>query len=404
MAKKGPKKKYSAGTKRHATQFPGVYQREAERVVGKPDVVFDISYKRDGRKVWEKVGWKSQGYSAELARQIRNERIIAMQHGEDLPKDKKKAPFFRDVAAKYLQWAATHKRRAGIEDQSRYDCHLKGRFADKRLDEITPFDLERMKADLAKAGLSAMSVVHCLALVRGMFNKAADWGLWQGVNPVRKVKKPVVRNARDRFLSFDEAETLLKALRWNHRYNKEIADPKLHDIALLSLHTGARAGEIFNLKGHDVDFQHGLIAFRDTKNNETRYSPMTAKVREMLQARRPGKPDAYIFTTARGMKIKEVSNAFEGVIERCGFNKGVKDARRRVVFHTLRHTFASWLAIQGTPLYTIAKLMGHKSISMSERYAHLSPDHKRDAVNGLEAALNGEGEAAKEKKNDAIPA
>ena len=82
----------------------------------------------------------------------------------------------------------------------------------------------------------------------------------------------------------------------------------------------------------------------------------------------------------------------------------MKDARRRVVFHTLRHTFASWLAIQGTPLYTIAKLMGHKSISMSERYAHLSPDHKRDAVNGLEAALNGEGEAAKEKKNDAIPA
>jgi len=60
-----------------------------------------------------------------------------------------------------------------------------------------------------------------------------------------------------------------------------------------------------------------------------------------------------------------------------------------VVFHSLRHSFASWLAIQGTPILTIARLMGHKSISMSERYSHLSPDHKKDAVNGLESAING---------------
>ena len=65
-------------------------------------------------------------------------------------------------------------------------------------------------------------------------------------------------------------------------------------------------------------------------------------------------------------------------------NEGVNDRRQRVIFHSLRHTFASWLAIEGTPLYSIAKLMGHKSISMSERYSHLSPDHKKDIVIGLE--------------------
>jgi len=70
-----------------------------------------------------------------------------------------------------------------------------------------------------------------------------------------------------------------------------------------------------------------------------------------------------------------------------GFNNGVADPRQRAVFHTLRHTFASWLAIQGIPIYTIAKLMGHKSIAMSERYSHLSPDSQRTAVKGLEKNL-----------------
>jgi len=389
MAKK---RRYSDSTKRHATQFPGIYQREAERVIGKTDIAFDISYKKDGKKVWEKVGWKSQGYSAELARQIRNERIIAMQHGDELPQDKKKAITFKTLATKYLKWSSENKNREGIEDQSRYDNHLKDRFDDKRLDEISPFALERMKADMAKAGTAPKTISHCLGLLRAMYNRAADWNLYLGPNPVKKVKMPVIQNARDRFLSFEEAEILLKELKHNVRFKneyKELEDPKLHDIAVVALHTGARASEIFNLKGQDIDFRNGLITLRDTKNTETRYAPMTEKVREMLKGRILDNLNGHVFTDEDGQKIKEVSNAFERVIERLKFNEGVTDPRQRVVFHSLRHTFASWLAIQGTPILTIARLMGHKSISMSERYSHLSPDHKRDAVNGLEAALNG---------------
>ena len=131
---------------------------------------------------------------------------------------------------------------------------------------------------------------------------------------------------------------------------------------------------------------------------------MTEAVREMLKRRMPKDkekqidPNAFIFTDEDGARIKEVSNSFERVIDRLGFNDGVTDTRQKVVFHSMRHSFASLLAIQGTPLYTIAKLMGHKSISMSERYAHLSPDHKKEAVNGLEIALNGHGKVAKIEK------
>jgi len=390
------------GSTRKATGEKGVYQIVSENKTtrtsrGKtiPDVCYYIAFKLDGKLTWEKVGWLSDGYSVKVAADIRAERTRSMRHGEELPQQKKKAITFQGLAKEYLKWSAENKSRNGIDDKSRYENHLKDRFGDKRLDEISPFDLERMKADMSKAGISPKTISHCLGLLRAMYNKAADWSLYDGPNPVKKIKMPVVQNARDRFLSVEEADKLLKELKRNNRYKnktRNLDDPKLHDIALFSLHTGARAAEIFNLRLQDVDAENGLVALKDTKNNETRYAPMTGAVRDMLKRRMPKddesrNPNDLIFTDDNGEQIKEVSKSFERVVDRLGFNEGVTDARQKIVFHSLRHSFASWLAIQGTPIFTIAKLMGHKSISMSERYAHLTPDHKRDAVKGLETAL-----------------
>ncbi len=321
------------------------------------------------------MGWLSEGYSEKLAAVVRSERIRSIRHGEELPQQKQKAPTFKSLAEKYLKWSEENKNRKGIEDKSRYENHLKDRFDDKLLDEISPFDLERLKSEMLKAEIAPKTVTHCLGLMRTMFNKAADWNLYQGQNPVRKVKMPVIQNARDRFLSFEETETLLHELKRNTRVKKEyreLEDPWLHDITLLSLDSGARASEIFNLKGQDIDLKHGLITLRDTKNTETRRLPMTSRVREMLKRRQPENPNCHVFTDRKGRVIKEVSNAFQRTVDRLGFNKNVNDSRHRVVFHTCRHTFASLLAIKGAPIFTIAKLMGHKSISMSERYSHLS--------------------------------
>lgn len=400
--------------KRKATKTTGVYvlfsdtkETKSPRGTKIPDVCYYINFKFERRLTWEKVGWLSEGYSEKLAADVRAERIRSMRHGEELPQQKKKAPTFKSLAIKYLKWSAENKNRKGIEDKSRYENHLKPRFDDKRLDEISLFDLERMKSEMSKAGYTPKTISHCLALIRAMYNYATDRNLYQGDNPIKKKRPgqkkgimPTVRNARDRFLSFEEVETLLHELKRNVRVKKEyreLKDPRLHDITLLSLHSGARASEIFNLKGHDIDFRNGLITLRDTKNTETRYAPITEAVREMLKCRMPENPNNYIFTDSKGQKIKEVSNAFERAVNRLGFNENVTDNRYRVVFHTCRHTFASWLAIQGTPLYTIAKLMGHKSISMSERYSHLSPDHKKQAVNDLDLSF----QSRKNKKENA---
>lgn len=373
---------------RTRTKYSGVYQREAAGRLfkGKPDVCFDITYKLDGKKIWEKVGWLSEGYGAKLAADIRAERLRSMRHGEELPRQRKKAPRFGDVWEKYRTWAERNKSRRGEDDVSRYEKHLKKTLAEKRLDEISPFDLERLKSDLLKRGLAPATVKHCLVIVRQVYNKALAWGMYEGPNPVTAVKMPVLQNSRERFLSHEEADRLLERL-------KAVRTLDLHDMCLLALHTGLRRGEIFNLRGYDLNFDNGTIRVSDPKNKTSRYSYMTAAVKTMLQGRVPETPDALIFPARDGKKRVAMSKNFQRIVDELGFNAGVTDRRQRLTFHSLRHTFASWLALQGESIITLKDLLGHKSTSMTERYSHLIPDHKRRAVARLEKAFDGHGRA-----------
>ena len=339
-------------------------------------------------KTWEKIGWKSQGYSAELARKIRNERIISMQHGEELPQEKKKVPLFSDVWAKYKTWAEKNKSRGGRDDISLYLNCLEKPLADKRLNDISPLELERLKASLLKKEYSPATVKHCLVLIRQIFNKALVWNLYDGGNPIKGVKMPVVQNQRTRFLSHKEATTLLNEL-------SAMQTPSLHDMALLSLYTGLRAGEIFNLKGNDLDFDNDLIKIIDPKNKTTRHAYMTSAVKEMLLRRKPRTPEGLVFPDRNGKKIVAISQRFRLIVNKLGFNKGITDRRQEITFHSLRHTFASWLAIQGESIITLKEMLGHKSTAMTERYSHLIPDHKRRAAELLENTFN-----SKQSKND----
>jgi integrase len=372
------------------TKYPGVYARESvgnqetgegQKIhKGKPDQCFYITYKLEGKKVWEKVGWVSDGYSAKLAADIKVERLRAKRHGQELPKQKLKAPLFKDLAGKYLTWAKTNKTRDGRDDESNYNNHLAERFDNKRLNEISTFDLEKMKSDLLKEKMAPASVKHCLVLFRQMFNKALVWGMYSGTNPIKGVKIPSPQNQRERFLSYEEADHLLKELAG--------VSKQVQSMALLSLQTGMRAGEIFNLRGQDLDFENDLINIMDPKNKQARKVHMTAGVKAMLSVRIPKNSTDLIFPDRKGKKGVQVSHAFDRAVDRLEFNKGVKDRRHEVTFHTLRHTFASWLALQGTPIFTISQLLGHKSLTMTARYSHLSPDHKRDAVQGIERIFN----------------
>ena len=102
--------------------------------------------------------------------------------------------------------------------------------------------------------------------------------------------------------------------------------------------------------------------------------------RSQYRRENPKDPTELLFKDSNGNRITKISHTFFRAVNKLGLNNNIIDPRDKVVFHTLRHTFASWLAINGTPIYTIKELMGHKTLAMTERYSHLIPDAKREAV------------------------
>jgi len=115
---------------------------------------------------------------------------------------------------------------------------------------------------------------------------------------------------------------------------------------------------------------------------------MIEEVKEFLLNKKQNRDtNSLIFPTKNNGKMTGVTNSFEKAVKKLGLNKDITDPRDKVVFHTLRHTFASWLVQAGTPLYTVKELLGHKSIAMTERYSHLAENTMREAVKKLENKL-----------------
>ncbi|PSH02654.1 MAG: integrase [Acidobacteria bacterium] len=391
-------------------RYPGVRWREhPERKHGVAfDRYFVIRYKLDGKDRQESLGWATQGWTeqkanarlAELKEAQRTgqgavtlaaKRAVAkaQREHEQAEQDRlaREGITFAGVWEKYFPLAQQNKsERSWQKEDQCFRLWIASVLGSKPLKDIAPIHLERIKKNMAEAGRAPRSATYCLAVVRQLFNFARDHDLFAGQNPVTKVKKPSADNRRVRFLTHDEADRLLDALAER--------SPQVHDQALLSLHCGLRAGEIFALTWADVDLDRGVLTLRDTKSGKTRAALMTDAVSVMLAARKRGAPNELVFPARGGGKIIQVSDAFDRTVRALGLNAGVEDARQKVVFHSLRHTFASWLVEQGVDIYVVKELMGHGNLSMTERYSHLSPDKLRRAVKTLEAGI----EKAAEKK------
>ncbi len=240
--------------------------------------------------------------------------------------------------------------------------------------------LDDLKRKMLEAGKSTRTIQYTLAVFSQVWNHAFERDVVSGINPCRRVKKPKVDNRRMRFLTVEEAQKLLAA-------TAEISDD-LYGTALLSLGCGLRTGEIHALTWADVDMANGLIFIRDPRSGKNRHAYMTEEVKNMLQKREAGQePSALVFPARNGGTRTQVSKSFGDVVVLLGLNDRITDRRQQVVFHTLRHTFASWLVQRGTPIYTVAALMGHSTLEMTQRYAHLAEDTTRNAALGLSDLL-----------------
>jgi len=379
------------------TYHPGVYINEhtTRKHRGQPDECYYICFRYKNKLKWEKIGWSSEGYSPALAENIRTERIRAKRHGNELPGKKQTPPTFEKVGDQYIKWLQTNRTGNTGPDVSRYNNYLLPTLGKKHLDEVSADDLEILKSSLSK---SPQTVKHILALARRIINWAITQRQWTGENPVSRVDMPRVNNRRVRFLTIEEARILLDTLK-----EKSLV---VHDMALLSLHCGLRLSEVTALQPQHIDLASRIIHVMDTKNGTSRAAYPTTDVSTMLSARIKGlAANEYIFQDRRhDGRITGISASFDRAVEQLGFNKGVTDRRRRVVYHTLRHTYASLLVMQGTSLAIVKELLGHKSLSMTERYAHLSPSASRAAVAQLESSFMSEEEDKVERTMaEAVP-
>ena len=375
--------------KRIKTQYVGVYFRYGKNRMcpdGKPDKCFDITYKdTNGKFIFEKVGWRSEGYTVQDALDLRGERVRKIRHpelfGEAPPPPLPSGITVDEAWAVFKRnWLPNLKDQYVVEKT--YEHHIRPRFGHQYILALSELDIENFKQELLTRGgkqgtaLKAGTVAKILSDFKRIVSRAFKWNLVEGKNPLAGV---TVKNAfakRERYLTHKEAEQILDGL--------SLVSCNLYHIAKIALYTGLRLGEILNLRGSDINIARGIMRVRDGKAGErTAYIPKNFE--NDLKKLIPADNAAFLFTGSRGQKLacNVTSNAFAKFMEETGLNGPGVESEQKIVFHTFRHTFCSWLAIEGVPLFTIARLAGHKTISMTERYAKLSPATQRDALDHL---------------------
>ncbi len=356
-------------------RFTGVYLNKKSN----GDISYYITY-RDANEKFKrvKIGDKSKGITEVYCNQKRNEVINQVRLGYDplAKKKKKKIIILDDVAKLYFEQSFQNKDNA--KTKSKYLSKLQKRFGHKDIQEITADEILDYQATLLDNGLSASTINFDISFLGTLYNVAIEEKLFQGVSPTKskKVKKLKNDNQRERYLTTEEI----------HLIYELIQDDNIKNFVDLSLSTGGRLETILNIKVKDIDFSNGLITLKDLKNNSTYGGFLQNKVINSLKSQLDDvKPNTYVIgfkdtkyaTRTLQRKLQNILNSL--------FNKDLdtKDAKNRVVIHSLRHTFASHLAINGTPIFTIQKLMNHQDIEMTLRYAKLSPDSGKNFVNEL---------------------
>lgn len=385
------------------TKTPGIrFRSHSTRKNGVGfDKYFAIRMYVDGKRIEQGLGWATEGWSEKKAaavlaelkanktlgtgpatlqekREIRQQAEIeaAEREAEEKARNITYGYIFKERYYPHVQ----HNRRNQRSIEREEDLHrlwIAPVLADRPIREVMPIHLERIKKNMTKAGRAPRTIQYCLAVVRQVFNYALNNNLFEGKNPAGAtggVKRPKVDNRRTRFLSRQEAADILKIL--------SERTPNIHDMALFALYTGARAGEVFNLKWGDADLFQGVAMLTDTKSGKNRAVYLTKDVKDMLARRRPENPQgaALVFTARGDIKITRISNSFAKVVNELKLNEGVTDPRQRVMFHTLRHTFASWLAMDGINPFHLKELLGHSDLKLTERYSHLSESALKQAA------------------------
>ena len=250
----------------------------------------------------------------------------------DINQKAKPIPTLGEVWGKYLPWAMGEKK-TWITDKFNYEKHLEPRFGKKRLDTISPFDVDKLKIEMKK-GLNKngkpyteATIKHQLVLLKRLYRMAIDWRMYSGEIPVKREHIPKLDNQVTEYFREDELTRLHQTLdSWPCRDSAAFVK--------FALYTGFRRGEIFKLTWDDIDFERSMVTLRQPKGGKTETIKVSNEALDVLREIEATSP--YVFPGKAGGQRTD----FKGPWKRIRKAAGLPDNFR---FHGLRHNFASYM-------------------------------------------------------------
>ncbi|MGP2656525.1 tyrosine-type recombinase/integrase [Malaciobacter sp. WC5094] len=346
-------------------RYNGVYLYNKEN----GDVSYSITYYDEyGKLVKKKIGDKSKGFNETYCNSIRNETIVKINNGELPPKiavRKKYSKISLDsIADLYFKNKNSNKRTL-----NKYNTHIKPLLGDIDIRLIKQNDMKKLQKSIKDKGLENHTVNCYMDIFSAIFNYGVDCGKYQCKNPYRMISKLIVKNnVRKRFLSIKEIEDLFENVR---------EDLIISLFVRLSLLSGGRSTTIYNIKKSDIDFESKTVKLYDFKNNSDYIGFLDDETISLLELRVKSIVDDDFIIWIDGIKdIKRyMSRKLSEVFYELFNHKINKDDKlNKVVIHTLRHTTASHLAINGASILTIKNITNHKTTKNLEVYTKLNPN------------------------------
>lgn len=348
--------------KRFKTKYPGVYFIRGESVFGKPENIYYVRYRKNGKLVEEKAGRQFQDdMTPARAAQVRARRI----EGNELSNNERRTAEEAKKAAELGRWTIDRlfseyikgrpANKARSIDKGRYENYIKPHFGNKEPTDVLPLDVDRLRIRLLKKR-SPQTVKHVLNLFTWVVNFGAKKNLCESIS--FHIEKPTVNNIKTEDLSEEQFKNLIDAIEAD-------SNIQVKNLMKLALFTGLRRGEMFKLKWEDIKSERGFIHIIDPKGGPDERIPLNDAARSLLESH-PKTESPYVFPGRDGKQRVSAQAGVNKIKKRAGLPKDFRP------LHGLRHVYASMIASSGeVELYTLQKLLTHKDPRMTQRYAHL---------------------------------
>lgn len=348
------------------TRFNGVYYSELKRSLhnGKPDKCFYIKFYENGKRHMRKVGTSSQGYTAQMVANLKAEKMNIVTEYT-----------FEQLYNNFIEWAKLNKK-TWHDDENRYRLYIKDVLGNQLVSNISTSTINKLILSIKSKGkqngnpYAPQTIKHILLVIKRIYNFNIQNGIINISNPADNVQLERHDNTRISYLYDDEISNMFEYLDSSKEWPNDKA------LIKFAFFTGLRKSELFNLTWDNVDIDNKRIFLYETKGGKNQAIIITDNaVQVLLDIKDKCSDSTLVFPSKLGGKRNDVKKLWARI-------KKAANIRSDIRFHDIRHTFGT-LATATIPVKIVQKMMTHKDIKTTLRYAHIQEKEMIDAANNL---------------------